>query len=639
MKQCIAPLAVLVLLAAFAPGCAGTHSVTDNPDGGAATDRGSSTGGDLYVPPMGDRGVNPIRCKINHPPRAAMLGGSAAVTIKGKVLGPLSNLGSVKVNGKKVQTMPGGDFSLPVTSKWGLNIITAECVDKSGTADRKVQAYHWSSKYWPNTGTGAAVKLPRGLLARLYQKAIDDGDRSTLNDLASILVKVINNLDFDKLIPSTLVSGKYKVPPWGPTISYSVTKNGKFKINPFSVNLTTRNGGLRVTGKTSYLELPVKAKAGVTVSGKVKISNLSMSGDINISKKSGGTVQVSVPRLDMNYSSLKVEIGSGIIGSITSAITSGISSLFKNSILKLMENEVKQAIPGPVKSFVTGFKFAQSFQLPALLGSKSLSIYTDLDTILFDPDGGSLGLNTAVYATKGIASGKLGTIATNGTFTAPGKGSTAMLVAMRHDTLNQVVNATWLAGALKQDVSKLISDALKSGSVPLPFTINSLKLELDALLPPVLKPGKGQSDFELQVGDLKLKVNASVKDALGNPGTIKADVYVSATTTGAVSLSSSNVLKLTVSTTLGAYEVEIANLVVTGGGTTLGKLFVVLIRDMVKALLPQLGPNIVQSFPLPAIDLSSLGGSYGIPKGTTLKIKSGKLSQQNGYLVFSGELG
>ena len=126
---------------------------------------------------------------------------------------------------------------------------------------------------------------------------------------------------------------------------------------------------------------------------------------------------------------------------------------------------------------------------------------------------------------------------------------------------------------------------------------------------------------------------------LGNPGTIKADVYVSATSTGAVSLSSSNVLKLTVSTTLGAYEVEIANLVVTGGGTTLGKLFVVLIRDMVKALLPQLGPNIVQSFPLPAIDLSSLGGSYGIPKGTTLKIKSGKLSQQNGYLVFSGELG
>jgi len=85
--------------------------------------------------------------------------------------------------------------------------------------------------------------------------------------------------------------------------------------------------------------------------------------------------------------------------------------------------------------------------------------------------------------------------------------------------------------------------------------------------------------------------------------------------------------------------VEVDNLVIQGSNPALGKLFVYLVKDMVKILLPTLGPNIVQSFPLPAIDLSSLGGSYGIPKGPTLKIKSGKLYQQGGYLVFSGELG
>ena len=630
------PLATLLLVTAS--GCSGVLPVTTSEfDAGAGGDGGANPA-DMYVPSL-DQGGTPVKCQITHPPRAAMLSGSAAITIRGKVSGPLSNLASVKVNGQKVSPMPGGEFSQAVTSKWGVNIITVECADKNSKLDRRVQAYHWSSKYWPNTGGGAAMKMARGALARLYQKAIDDGNRTSVNDMASILEKVINALSFDKLIPSTLVSGSYKVPPFGPTISYSVTKNGTFKVNPFSLTLKARDGGLRVTGKTSYLELPVKAKAGVTVSGTVKIYNLSMDGDINMSKKSGGAVQMSVPRLDMSYSSLKVEIGSGIIGSITSSITSGIASLFKNTILNKMEEEVKTAIPGPVKSFVTGFQFAQSFTLPSVLGSKTLSIYTDLDTILFDGNGGSLGLNTAVYGTKGIASGKLGTIGTGAaTFTAPGTNSAAMLIALRHDTLNQVLNATWYAGALKQDLSTLVNGLLKSGSLPLPFTVTGLKLEVDALLPPILMPGKGQSDFELQVGDLKLKVEAKVKDSVGNPSTIKADVYVSAKTPGSITLSSSNVISLNLSTTLSAYEVEINNLVVQGTGTNLGQLFVVLIKDMVKVLLPQLGPQIIQSFPLPAIDLSSLGGSYGIPKGIVLKINNGTLSQQGGFMVFSGEL-
>ena len=410
-------------------------------------------------------------------------------------------------------------------------------------------------------------------------------------------------------------------------------------VNPFSISLKARTGGLRVTGKTSYLELPVKAKAGVTVSGKVKIYNLSMDGDINISKKSGGAVQASVPRLDMSYSSLKVEIGSGITGSIMSSITNGIASLFKNTILTKMEDEVKTVIAGPVKSFVTGFQFDQSFTLPAVLGSKKLSIFTDLDTVMFDSNGGNLGLNTAVYGAKGIADGKLGTVSLTSQFVPPGTSTAAMLIALRYDTLNQALNATWYTGAMIQDLSSLINDALKSGSLPLPFKVNSIKLNMVALLPPILKPGAGQSDFELQVGDLKLVVEASLKDLMGKPATITAQVYVSAKAKGTVSISSSNVLSFALSTTLSAYEVEIDNMVVKGDSTNMGQLFVVLVKDMVKALLPQLGPQIMQSFPVPAIDLSSLGGSYGIPKGTILKIKSGKLYQQGGYLVFSGDLG
>jgi len=584
---------------------------------------------DTYLPPVG--------CQITYPPRAAMLKGSPSITIKGKVTGPMSSLDYVKINGLKVNPMPNGDFSLVLSSDWGVNIVTVDCVDKNSNVEHRVHAYHWSSKYWPNSGSVSVMKVLKGALARLYQKAIDDGNRSTLNDLASILQKVINALNFDKLVPSTLVSGKYKIPPWGPTISYSVTKNGKFKVNPFSISLKARTGGLRVTGKTSYLELPVKAKAGVSVSGKVKIYNLSMTGDINISKKSGGAVSVSVPYLKMNYSSLKLDMGSGIIGSIMSSITSGIASLFKNSILSKMESEVKKALPGPVKSFVTGFKFAQSFKLPADLGGKTLNIYTDLDTILFDSYGGNLGLNAAVYGSKGITSGKLGTISVASSFSPPTTSSDAMLVGLRYDTLNQVFNAAWYAGAIKQDLSSLVKNGLNPSS--LPFSLSGLKLNVEALLPPIMAPGTGTNDFELQLGDLKLKIEANVKDSSGKSSTIKADAYVSAKTKGTIKLSSKNVLTLTLSTQLSEYDVEIDNLVILGTNTNLGGAFAVLVKEMVKVMLPKLGPNVMQSFPLPAIDLSSLGGSYGIPKGTVLKIKNGKLYQKGNYVVLSGELG
>ena len=639
MKRTRLLLATLLLVIVAAPGCAGTvpGNSADNPDAGISGD-GKPNPSDMFIPSL-DKGGAPVKCQITHPARAAMLSASPSITIKGKVSSPLSGLSSVKVNGKKVNPLPNGEFSLAVTSKWGVNIITLDCLGKDSNTDHRVQAYHWSAKYWPNTGGVAAMKVPLGALARLYQKALDDGDHTSMNDLASILEKVINTLNFDTLIPTTLVSGSYKIPPWGPTINYSVTKTGAFKVNPFTISLKSRTGGMRVTGKTSYLELPVKAKAGVTVSGKVKIYNLSMDGDIDISKKSGGAVQASVSRLDMTYSSLKVDIGSGITGSIMSSITNGLASLFKNTILTKMEDEVKKVIAGPVKSFVTGFQFAQTFTLPAVLGSKKLSIYTDLDTVQFDGNGGDLGLNTVVHGTKGIADGKLGTLSTSASFSPPATSSASMLMALRYDTLNQVLNATWYTGAMRQDLSSLINDALKNGKLPLPFTVNSVKLNMVALLPPVLVQGKGQSDFELQVGDLKLVVEANLKDLMGKPATITAQVYVSAKAPGSIKLSANNVLSLSLSTTLSAYEVEVDNMVVKGDSTNLGQLFVVLVKEMVKVLLPQLGPNIMQSFPLPAIDLSSLGGSYGIPKGTILKIKSGKLYQQGGYLVFSGDLG
>ena len=49
-------------------------------------------------------------------------------------------------------------------------------------------------------------------------------------------------------------------------------------------------------------------------------------------------------------------------------------------------------------------------------------------------------------------------------------------------------------------------------------------------------------------------------------------------------------------------------------------------------------PSIIQKLPIPSIDLSSLGGSYGIPKGTVLELHNGTLTHKNNHIILSGDL-
>jgi len=584
--------------------------------------------------PTPDAPIPPISCTITYPARASMLTGSAAITIKGQVGGPLSSLDKVTVNGQAVSVNSAGEFSLPLTSQWGLNIITAECLDKAARSIVIAQSFHYSTKYWGiNTASPPSMAVDKAAVGRLYQKAIDDSNRSTINDLATILEKVINNTDLDGQIPSTLTSGKINMPWPIPDISYKVVKNGKLTYNPIAVALKARPGGLRLTGKTSYMALPVRMTSPFGQSGTVKIYNLSIVADINVSKSSGGAVSVSVPYIDVTYSSLKVDMGSGLISQLLSAIVNGISSLFKNTITAAFEAEIKKAIPQPVKDFISGFKFSQSFNLPGSLGGKTISIWSALDTIAFDSYGGTLKLDAAVYGSKGIASSKRGSISIGGTYTPASSSSKAMEVGLRYDCLNQTLCAAWYAGALKQDLSKYLLSSLPTG---LPFTLTGLKFNVEALLPPILMPGTKGYDFDIGVGDLKVHAELQIPGSPG--GTVIAELYASAIAGGKVTITSKNEIVITLGTTPHIIKMELSKLTFQGSGFPSPGLISKGLEDLVIQSLPKLAPSIIQSFPIPAIDLSALGGSYGIPKGTVLKLANTSLTFKSYHLVLAGDL-
>lgn len=557
---------------------------------------------------------------ITYPARAAMITGNAQITVKGTIKDPVSGVASFKINGKSVTPDSVGNFTFAMTSAWGLNLIEAEATDKAGNTGLRAQSFLWSSSYH-TLGTN---KISRAAVARLNQKALDDGDRATLNDLASILEKVINNIDIDALVPGTLVSGNYKIPPFGPTVSYSVNKNGKVTMGKRTITLRARNGGLTVEAVVHDVRVPLKASAAsfLNVSATIVGSSVSITGNIDLSY-SNGTVNVSIPSLNADVSKVEVKVFSGIFDFLNGLVTSALRGQIKSAL----EKAIKGALPDPIKKFLTGFKFDTSFTLPKELGSKKLNISSNLDLLTFDNSGGTLGLAVGLDTTKGITDGKLGTPLRSQML--PTWATTyAFGIGLSYNILNHAMSTAWFSGALKQDLSSLVS----GNSSSLPLAPKNLKILVEALLPPILHTGTQGHDIDVGIGDLALDLTFDMQGV----GKVTAQAYLTAKFGAKVSLSQNNELSIQLSTQPLLIAVDVTQL------SGLGSVNPSELSKLLKGLAPQLSQflssSILQKFPIPSIDLSSLGGQYGIPAGTKLTIKKGTLSTSGDYLRITGDL-
>ena len=208
-----------------------------------------------------------------------------------------------------------------------------------------------------------------------------------------------------------------------------------------------------------------------------------------------------------------------------------------------------------------------------------------------------------------------------------------MKIGLRYDTLNQTFAAAWFTGALKQDLSKVVLANLKPGS--LPFAIKSLKFDLDAMLPPILMPASSGYPFNVGMGDLHVK---AVINLGGGGGTMTVELYASAVIGANVTLSKKNEITIALASKPSIMEMELAKWTVQGATMPSPGVVSKGLKEMVEKIFPTLAPSIMQKFPIPSIDLSSLGGKYGIPKGTKLTLTNTSLARKNNHLILSGDL-
>ncbi len=283
-----------------------------------------------------------------------------------------------------------------------------------------------------------------------------------------------------------------------------------------------------------------------------------------------------------------------------------------------------------LESLLLMLAFDTQFELPQLLGPKPepilLDIYTDLTSVVFTDDGGTLGMSLGAYAEKGVERDPHGAIQRDGCLlglsdTFEYDWSRSVGIAGKTDAINAAVFAVWWSSFLDGPLDLGALTGGGGGGLP----IDGLQLELSWLLPPVVNDCSDANAIEAQIGDLYAEIDGNI---LGFP--IQATVFLDAA------------LSISFLSDAGGLSVSVDELVYLDVEVlSLTEIDFIDLRDLLENSLGDLlgGFIVGQTFgpiELPEIDLGAL--VPGLPQGAVLKLGALDISKQEGYLVVGGDL-
>lgn len=335
------------------------------------------------------------------------------------------------------------------------------------------------------------------------------------------------------------------------------------------------------------------------------------------------------------------------LGALFSSVLNPIADT-AGQVLPQLLNPVIQQLMGPVLSGIFDLLVLDiMLPIPSFFGGDpiELGFSTELSTVDFEDDGGTVGLATGLHTEKGIDLESLGDEGDLHELEPEGailRGdclgvSTDDLqwgwdpsvgIGVRTDVINAAFYAAWWSGGLNAplDVEDLAGGAL-------PINIENLIIDMEWLLPPIVDDCS-KSGIQAQIGDLFLVLNG---DLLGT--SIEVGLYVDLVLdVEFVSNDGSDGSPKGLSLRFGAIAesaVEIAYLDDGGLGDTLDlKTLIESLPNLLSGFITgrEFGP-----FALPSMDLAET--VPGLPPGTTIGIGGLRLESQAGYAVIGGDLG
>jgi len=572
--------------------------------------------------------------QVDVPERGATFEGGSEVTVAGKVVSPAGPVKTFTLNDEPVAVGPDGSFDVSFEPSAGINVLTLQATDSFDRADKRVQAFLFADDFFPVGTLSSPTLLPASGQAYLRADVWDDDNTADVDDMATAVYKVVNNLDVEALIPSPLFAEGEATAGWCEwTVDVSQVS---YSLQEIDIKPTT--GGIilsgTITGFQAYIDAVAPAWFCPDAHGWVHAEEIYFESWLDV-EVSGGKLAFDVVTVDVVITGVWVDMDGGI-ASLFDWLVNWFSEDFADKIAKELEEALPEKVVPLLNSTLNAFLAkTQEFQVPAIPGTKgpmTLVLKAQPSKVEFDSGGAAFGVNLGVGAQKQSSHTAPGSFQRGdclgrdpGKFKLPE--SQKVEAAVSEDLLNQVLFAAWWGGQMDVTLDDaMLGDALAD------YGISELSVELSPYLPPLYTTCTPAGKGEFQMGDLH--VNASFLMG-GQPSSVELFASARAEVDVVVlSQPSGKELALIVGQ-MGALGLDVldAGGMVEGGEDLMEQLLSDLV---VNVLLETWLAGVVASYPIPQVDLGEYGNYF--PAGTVVTFEPLASEHIDGYLLLSGSI-
>jgi hypothetical protein len=605
--------------------------------------------------------------RLDAPSRGAMLveGGQEPVVVElsGEVCDSVHAVAELSSPSAVLSLATSGScrgFQGQQVSRWGLNVVLGQATNDAGELGYLVQSFVRSASWFSNDLGDPAASAESGVLLQLDPSVVDDGDRSTLDDVASIAQAALASLDVDELVGSARVAspdanGDGHLDPtshdclfWtqhNRATGFEAWKSGPVTRGAITVDTLALGEGdlsVRVTVWNPSVPFAVTGNfdAGCvgdvqdSANGVARADSLSLAGRAVVNLDAQGRPRIAIAGVSTSLAGLHVDLSLGklidwtTLGKLVGeAIAAQVQGPIQDSIRQTVQSALDDQLSGILASLL---ELRASVTLPPELGGTELLVAAAIDHLSFTPERAVIGSAIQVRPAEvrpehAAAAAQHGAMMMGGSRPDPTAlpGSPAVL-GVKDDVLNQFLHAAWLGGAFDvEDVSVVLGLPDAAG----------LKLGIHPTLPPLLMPRPADATaVDLGWGDIGFDATLSSSDA-------SASAHVSG---------------------FASVVVALERLQVDPGGGTFSPVFApdpevhlqltevnwdrlpttrTLATDMGESLLrgalPQLLAHAIRSFPLPRLTLTTIDPSL---PSVILSLEDASIERVDRYQLVGGQV-
>jgi hypothetical protein len=561
---------------------------------------------------------------VDTPARAATIHAGGAVEVAGKVVSPAGPVQFLKLNGDNVPVKGDGSFATALFAQPGINVLEFNARDAFDRNAKTVRSFLFAEELYQVGDDKAVVYMSDAARVFLRKDVWDDDNSGDLDDMATVVFQVVNNLDVNEFIPSGIV---YETATCTWTIDISQVD---YALQ--SVDLDPDLGVLKLKGNFINFQAWLDAVAPWCPDGHgwILADEITFDAELEV-KVANGSVIIELSYIDVEIVGAEVDLVDGL-----ASYFDWIINWFDGTFTGLVEEKLESYLPEELMPLLVSLlnEFLEKevqIPIPPIPGTTS-SLPLVLKTYPEDADLSTAG--TAFAVSVGIGSKKLINHTSPGTFKrgdCKGKDTGPFYLpeaqkleaAVSEDLINQVLFQLWWGGHFNVSLTSDILDPLLED-----FDITGLVVKLDPYLPPIFTSCTPSGESEVQLGDANVWASFSMGDQNG-----EVDLFASIKVAADV-VAANGALGLTVGevTRLGL-DVVSASGMMEGNEQLLEQL---LTEVVVNILIKDYLSDVLAAYPIPSVNLGALLPEYFNP-GTVVTFKPTGSVHDRGYILLSGE--